>query len=187
MMRKYFSLFLIAILCMSSDITVSDIKFTSTTTFHGEKFILNGAGVRDKYYIDLYVLGLYLKKKESDANKVLDANEPQLFRLVCVSNLITAEKFNEAMEEGFSKATNGNPAQFKKEIQTLKNAFNGTWKIGDEFYIFYTPKKGLELYKNKVLKATINSGMKFKSTVMKIWLGEESVSDDLRDELLGND
>lgn len=186
-MRKYISLFLVAVLCMSSDITVSDVKFTSKSSFHGESFILNGAGIREKYYIDLYVLGLYLKKKENSANKVLKANEPQMFRLVCVSDLITAEKFNEAMEEGFSKATNGNPSQFKKEIKTLKDAFSGVWKTGDEFVIFYTPKKGLELFKNKQLKATINSGMKFKSTVMKIWLGEESVSDDLRDELLGND
>lgn len=186
-MRKFLCLFFIAVLCMSSDITVSDIKFKGNESFHGHKFVLNGAGIREKYYIDLYVLGLYLRKKETSANKVLNANEPQMFRLVCVSNLITAEKFNEAMEEGFFNATNGNPDKYKKEIQTLKDAFSGTWKIGDEFVIFYTRKGGLELYKNNQLKATINSGIQFKTTVMKIWLGPKSVSDDLRDELLGVD
>lgn len=186
-MRQFFSLFLIVLICTSSDVTISDVKFTEKYAFKGSKFVLNGAGVREKYYIDLYVLGLYVQKKTTDVDKILNANETQLFRLVCVSSLITDEKFNEAMVNAFYDATDGHPEQYATEIERLKKAFSGEWNENDEFTIYYTAKNGLELYKNNVLKDTINSGIKFKSTVMKIWLGPESVSESLKNQLLGVD
>lgn len=185
-MKKLFTLaFLLVFLC-SADIEVSDIKFTEKLAYKGSNFILNGAGVKEQYYIDLYVLGLYLKKKSDNAEDILKSNKSQVMRLVCVSSLITSERFNEAMETGFYKATNGNPAPYKKEIDILKKAFGGTWSENDEFLICYNPTTGIQLYKNKELKATIKKGIEFKSLIMKIWLGPQCVSDDLKDSLLGN-
>jgi len=186
-MRKFFSLFLIVLICSSSNITVSDVKFIHHYTFKKNKFVLNGAGVREKYYIDLYVLGLYLKSKTIDVNKILSANEPQLFRLVCVSSLITDEKFNEAMVNAFYNATDGHPEVYADEVERLKKAFSGEWNVDDEFIIHYTPEHGLELYKNKILMDVINSGLKFKIAIMKVWLGPESVSESLKNQLLGTD
>tara|TARA_B110000211_G_C14068879_1_gene548998 strand:+ start:1571 stop:2131 length:561 start_codon:yes stop_codon:yes gene_type:complete len=186
-MRKIISLFLVLVVCTSADVTISDIKFTEKYTYESDTFILNGAGVREKYYIDLYVLGLYLKSKSSDVDKILNANEPQLFKLVCVSGLITSEKFNNAMVNAFYNATDGHPEVYADEIERLKKAFSGTWNENDEFIIYYTPERGLELYKNSKLMDTINSGMGFKSAIMKVWLGPESVSESLKEQILGND
>lgn len=186
-MRKLLSLILIAIVCTSADVTVSDVPFREEISFKGTNFILNGAGIREKYYIDLYVMGLYLKAKSNDADFIMKQNAPQLIRMVCVSNLITPEKFNEAIVEGFHKATNGKPEPFKKEIDQLKSSFSDVWKVNDEFVIYYTPIGGLEIYKNSRLKTVIECKGDFKATLMKIWLGPESVSEDLKQEILGND
>tara|TARA_B100000795_G_C22805389_1_gene444508 strand:+ start:3264 stop:3824 length:561 start_codon:yes stop_codon:yes gene_type:complete len=186
-MRRLLPFFLIIIIFTTSWVVISDVKFTGEYTFSKDKFILNGAGVREKYYIDLYVLGLYLKTKTTDVNKILNTDEPQLFRLVCVSGLITDEKFNEAMVNAFYDATDGHPEIYSDEISRLKKAFSGEWRENDEFIIYYTPKKGLGLYKNNVLMDTINSGLLFKIAIMKVWLGPESVSESLKNQILGND
>ena len=186
-MRNIISLLLILVICTSADVTVSGIKFTEKFTYQTDTFILNGAGVREKFYIDLYVLGLYLKSKSNDVDKILRSNEPQLFKMVCVSGLITSEKFNTAMVNAFFNATDGHPEVYEDEIERLKKAFSGTWNENDEFIIYYTPEKGLELCKNGKLMDVINSGMGFKTAIMKVWLGPESVSESLKEQILGND
>lgn len=186
-MLKFISTILVIMVLTSSDVTISDIKFTDKYSYSSDEFVLNGAGIREKYYLDLYVLGLYLKNKTNDVNKILNANEPQLFRLVCVSNLITAEKFNNAMETAFFAATDGHPEVYDDEIRRLKIAFSGTWNVNDEFIIYYTPEKGLQLHKNNKLMDVFTSGLGFKTAIMKVWLGPESVSESLKDQILGND
>ena len=186
-MTKYISILLLLVVLTSADVTVSDVKFTEELKYNNDDFVLNGAGIREKYYIDLYVLGLYLKNKSKDVNKILNANEPQLFRLVCVSSLITSEKFNNAMENAFYDATDGHPEVYADEIRRLKIAFSGTWNVNDEFIIYYTPEKGLQLHKNNKLMDTFTSGIGFKSAIMKVWLGPQSVSESLKDQVLGND
>ena len=186
-MIKYISILLLLVVLTSSDVTVSDVKFTERFHYKNNNFVLNGVGIREKYYIDLYVLGLYLKNKSKDVNKILNANEPQLFRLVCVSSLITPEKFNIAMENAFYNATNGHPEVYADEIRRLKIAFSGTWLENDEFIIYYTPKIGLQLHKNNKLLDTFTSGIGFKTAIMKVWLGPQSVSESLKQQILGND
>ena len=178
---------MLLVVLTSSDVTVSDVKFKEKFRYKNNNFVLNGVGIREKYYIDLYVLGLYLKNKSKDVNKILNANEPQLFRLVCVSSLITPEKFNIAMENAFYNATNGHPEVYADEIRRLKIAFSGTWHENDEFIIYYTPKKGLQLHKNNKLLDTFTSGIGFKTAIMKVWLGPQSVSESLKQQILGND
>jgi hypothetical protein len=44
---------------------------------NGEKTVLNGGGLREKYgFMDLYVGGLYINKSSSDADKIILADEP---------------------------------------------------------------------------------------------------------------
>ena len=38
--------------------------------------LLNGAGVRHKYFVDVYVAGLYLEQRSSDAARIVAADAP---------------------------------------------------------------------------------------------------------------
>ena len=89
---------------------VGDAVLPVTETFHGETVTLNGAGIREKLWIDLYAAGLYLNEKSNDADRILNAEKPMAIKLHIVSKLISSDKMVEAVTEGFENSTNGNTA-----------------------------------------------------------------------------
>ncbi|MBT8406273.1 MAG: chalcone isomerase family protein [Deltaproteobacteria bacterium] len=81
------------------------------------KLMLNGAGVREKFFIDLYVGGLYLKEKNQDAKAIMDADEHMAIRLHIISSRITSKKMEKATRKGFKNATGGNIEAIKVQIE----------------------------------------------------------------------
>ena len=43
------------------------VSFNTELKLDGENLVINGAGLREKYFMDLYVAGLYGPKKTEDA------------------------------------------------------------------------------------------------------------------------
>ncbi|MDA8138188.1 MAG: chalcone isomerase family protein [Desulfobacteraceae bacterium] len=160
-------------------VTVDGVDLPDTLSIGGEQLVLNGAGVRAKkiVFVDkkLYVAGLYLKAKSSDAQKIIQADEPMALRIKIVSSLITSERFNEATKEGFQESTKGNTAPIQKEIDTFTSAFADKISNGDLFDIVYTPGTGVQVFKNGSKTATVTiAGMPIKTALFGIWLGERT-------------
>ena len=162
---------------------VGDAVLPNTATFHGEKVMLNGAGVREKLWIDLYAAGLYLNEKSSDADKIINSEKPMAIKLHIVSKLISSDKMVDAVTEGFEKSTNGNTAPIQKEIDSLLNFFKEDIKKNDVFDLVYLPTKGVVAYKNGVEKGVVE-GKEFKKALFGIWLSSNPADDGLREDLL---
>lgn len=146
---------------------------------------LNGTGVRTKWFMDLYVGGLYLQNKQTDADTILKADEPMAIRLHMVSGLITSEKMTDATLEGFENATHGETAPLQAEIDQLLSAFGEPIEEGDIFEFFYTPDSGIKIIKNGELAQTINSGNAFKQAFFGIWISDKPAQKSLKYEMLG--
>lgn len=162
---------------------IGGVSIPESFTAGKDKLVLNGAGIREKYFIDLYVGGLYLKEKTSDASKILDANEPMAVKMHIISGMITNKKMEETVREGFKKSTGGNIAPYKEKIDQMIAAFKEEIKVGDIFDIVYTPAEGTSIYKNNVLKSQVK-GLDFKKVMFGIWLGKDPADDDLKDDML---
>ncbi|MBN2768185.1 MAG: chalcone isomerase family protein [Campylobacterales bacterium] len=150
----------------------------------GNTLLLQGAGMRQKFFLDLYVAGLYTATPNHNAQKIIDADAPMALTLHIVSKLITSEKMQEATHEGFEKSTHGNRAPLNDAIQTFIAVFDEPIVKGDLFELFYTPSKGVSIYKNGKYKQTIK-GLAFKKALFGIWLGKESAQESLKKELVG--
>lgn len=146
--------------------------------------VMNGIGVRVKYFMDMYVGALYLKTKSTEAAPIIVADEPMVIRLQIVSSLVSSDVMKEAVNEGFEKSTGGNTAVIKTEIQKFMEAFNEPIKKGDVFEIAYVPGTGVTVYKNGTAKKTI-AGLPFKKALFGIWLGAKPAQEDLKKGLLG--
>ena len=146
--------------------------------------ILNGQGVRDKFFIDLYVAGLYLEEKSSDFQKIINADEPMNIRLHIVSSLITSQKMEDGTREGFENSTNGDIEPIKEKIEAFLVVFMEEIKENDIYDFLYIPNNGVLIYKNDVLKTTIN-GLNFKKALYGIWLGEKPAQNSLKKDMLG--
>jgi hypothetical protein len=163
---------------------VADVEIPDQMKAAGGDLVLNGAGIRDKMFIDLYVAGLYLQAPSASAEQVVSEDKPMALRLHIISGLITAEKMVNATNEGFELATGGNTAAIKAEIDQFINVFREEIKEGDIFDLVYVPGQGVNVTKNGVDKGIVK-GTEFKKAMFGIWLSDNPVHDGLKAELLG--
>ena len=171
------------------------IPFAQTKKYHGVSFftelklgddnlVLNGAGLREKYWMDLYVAALYVPKKTNEAGKVIYNDTEMAIHIKIISNSVTRERFIESVNEGFANTSHGKAT--KEDIKKFVGFFNEAIKEGDKINLDYLPGKGVRVTKNGSLKGTI-PGLEFKKALFSIWLGTPPVQENLKNEMLGKE
>ena len=183
--RFLFSFIGLLIICIfaQAQTKINGLTFPDTYSAGKDKLVLNGGGVRDKYWMDMYVGALYLTAKSKNAADIISANTSMTIRMCIVSGLITSDKMMSAVREGFEKSTGGKQAAFKDKIDQFQKGFSDPIKKGDVFDIVYTSET-ISIYKNSTLKVEI-PGFDFKKAVFGIWIGEEPADSDLKEGMLG--
>ena len=164
---------------------VSGVNVANKITIENTTLQLNGAGVRSKFFIDLYVGSLYLPKTSQDESSILAMPEV-VIRLNITSGMISAEKMTSGINEGFNSATNGNTKEITPQIESFLALFKSGIQEGDQFTFIADKEKGVITYKNKQRQATIK-GEAFRTALLKIWLGKDPAQQSLKDEMLGKD
>ena len=149
-----------------------------------DELLLNGAGFRKKLFIKVYAAGLYLKEKQTDPQKIMDAETPMAIRMHFVHSEVPSKKLVDAWNEGFVNGTGGNIEPIKTEIDTFNAYFSQEAKKNDIYDIIYIPEQGVSVYIKGELKGTIK-GLDFKKAVFSIWLGEKPADSKLKKKMLG--
>ena len=168
--------FFIGIESFAQTKTINGVKFPLTEKIGKNELVLNGGGLREKYWMDLYVAALYLEVKTTDASKVIYGTEEMAIHIKIISSSVTRERFLESVNEGFANATSKASAEDKKKFIGF---FSDEFKIGDVIHFDYTPDKGLKVTKNGVVKGTI-PGYDFKKSLFSIWLGSKPADENLK-------
>lgn len=185
-MKKLGAFLAVALLTSSLQAAeVAGVEIPDTLkTAAAQELKLNGAGVREKWLMDLYVGALYLKQQEKDAIKIITDESDMAIRLHMVSDLVTSEKMTSATLEGFENATHGNTAPLKTEIDAFLATFKEPIKKNDVFDLVYVPGEGIKVYKNNELKNTV-AGEAFKQALFGIWLSDQPAQKSLKTDMLG--
>lgn len=186
-MKRLILLFVTVFFLSSADVEVSGINYKTALSFKGENFELNGAGIREKYFFDLYTIGLYVKSKTTNGSSIINSLDNKFVRIVVVSSLITADRFGKGMNDGFEKSTGGNTEYIAPQIAQLKKGFGKDFNVGDEFFIYFGGNKETQIFKGDQLKITIPPNKEFQKALLGMWIGENPVVGDLKEELLGTD
>ncbi len=164
---------------------VAGIEIPETFESDGVSLVLNGAGIRTRYFLDVYVGGLYLKKTSTDAAAIMNADEPMAIKMWIVTGLITNDRMQKSIEEGFQKSTRGNTAPIREKINALIDVYDEEINDEDVFGLVYLPGQGLNVYKNGVYRATIECGLPFKRALFGIWVSDRPVQTSLKHGMLG--
>ena len=187
-MKKVVTLFFVMILMVSADVEILDVDYKSKEKFLNENYVLNGAGIRDKFIFDIYTIGLYVKEKSTSGSTILNSDANKYVRIVIVSRLVTAERFSDGLDEGFEKSTGGNTEPIKEEIELVRKGFGADFEKGDEFIIFFDKSGETTIYKKGRKPYVVPSKNKvFQKALLGMWIGKDPILDDLKDELLGID
>ena len=187
MFRKHFFLLTLILIIMSPAINAKEIggiNMPESLESGQAKLMLNGAGVREKFFMDLYVGGLYLKEKSQDAKAIIEADKPMAIRLHIISSMITSKKMEKATREGFENATGGNTEAIKVQIEEFISVFKEEIKEGDIYDLIYVPGKGVEVSKNNKSRSIIKD-FPFKKAMFGIWLSDKPAQKNLKKAMLG--
>ncbi|ROT98367.1 chalcone isomerase [Marinobacter sp. R17] len=186
MMKKVTSALLLtlALVGPASALTLEGVDVPEQMKADSSDLVLNGAGVRSKWFLDLYVGSLFVPQKQSNPKAIIDADQPQAIRLDIISGMITSDRMTEATMEGFEASTHGDMAPVKQEIDQFMGVFKEEIKEGDVFDLVYVPNEGVQVFKNGTKKDTI-PGLEFKKALFGIWLSDEPAQEDLKEAMLG--
>jgi len=167
-------------------VEVRGVKFADTTSVAGQSLQLNGAGVRVKVIIDVYAAGLYVAKRETSATSLLSQPGAKSMQIVLLRDL-TGEDFADAMIKGFRKNNaEADVARFQARLDELRKtmiAF-GTVKKGTAIQLNLVPGVGIRTLVDGAPKGPDIQGDDFYAALLKIWLGNKPVDDDLKEGLL---
>jgi hypothetical protein len=165
---------------------VADVRVAESAQVGNATLQLNGAGVRTRVIVDVYVAALYLGKKAGSAEEVLaDAGNKRiaLHMLYGMSSGKLLDAFKSALEANLSAAElSALDAQLKK-FYALFAALSYV-NNGDLILIDYVPATGTKVTINGVERGVVE-GAEVNRALLKIWLGENPVQKDLKKELLG--
>lgn len=182
---KYLLLFIfVCLTSMNADQEIGGIKIPGSIKVADQQLTLNGAGTREKFWMDMYVGALFVKTKTQNATEIIAANDIMVMELTIVSGLITSQKMSDAVDEGFIKSTNNSLSSLQTRINQFKQIFKDEIKKGDKYVFQYEPSKGLSIIRNGKLSAII-PGLDFKKALFGIWLCDNPADKDLKLQLLG--
>lgn len=152
----------------------------------GDEYLkINGGGIREKMFLDLYIGVLYLREKSSDAQAIINSDEPMAIKMRVVSSMVSKENMEEAIRTGFEKSTGNNITPLKAKIdQLITSGFKDEISVGDIYDLIYLPSKGTTLYKNNEALTTL-TGLDFKKALFGIWLCDQPADENLKNKMLG--
>ncbi len=158
------------------------------TRLDGVDLVLNGAGLRNFLFLDVYVMALYLPQRMTDANAVLRHDLPRRVRISLLREF-SAERDLEFLMNGLE--ANNTPTELAAIQVQLEHFLRllramGTIAKGSVVQLDYLPNVGTRVWLNQRLLGTV-AGAAFNRAILKIWLGDEPTQADLKRALLGEE
>jgi hypothetical protein len=148
--------------------TLAGVTLPDTATVGGQSLVLNGLGLREKYFFDIYVGGLYLPAKTTDSAKAIADDVPKRIVMSFIYSSVPKDKMNETFDESFGKQGAAGTAQASNKA--ILEGWMEDLVAGDVVVIDYVPGTGTTVtVKNKV-KGTI-PGVDFMKVLWSVYVG----------------
>ncbi len=169
-------------------VTLSGVEIPNALSLAngGPTLILNGAGIREKLFLDIYIGALYLPAKTSDAQAILSGSGPACVVMHFLYKEVSKEKITGAWADGL--AANHTAAEMQA-LQPQLDKFNALFRTmhrSESIRICYLPGTGTEVQINGERRGNVE-GESFFHSLLGIWLGAHPVTNALKQAMLGID
>lgn len=161
---------------------LAGVTLPDTAEVDGEPLVLNGMGLREKFFIDVYVAGLYLPAKQKSGEAVLKADTPR--RLVMHFTYdVSKDQVCDAWKESLAGNRPNASAALKKDFDTLCSWMEDVGE-GEQMVFTYVPSEGTAVEVKGEAKGTIE-GKEFADALFASWIGDKPATGKLKKGLLG--
>jgi hypothetical protein len=162
---------------------VSGIRMPEIVSVGGVELRLNGMGLfKQKIFVKIYVIGLYLEEPTADAGTAVTADEAKRIVFVMLRD-IGRETFVEAVETAIMRNSRSAMPTLRARLDLLEQALPAL-KKGNTVDLTYLPGVGT-LVRGQGREMTI-PGKDFADALFSAWLGSEPVDARLKRKLLGD-
>jgi hypothetical protein len=182
--------FRIVLLCMLAvpawAADVAGVRIDERASVAKTDLVLNGAGLRKRLFFEVYAMGLYVREKSSSDAAILRQSGPKRIALHMLRD-VPADQFSDALADGIRE--NHSEADVKALLPRLADLVAIMAQVKEA-------KKGMLITLDWMGSGTLVSidgkavgraiaGEEFYRALLRIWLGERPVQDDLKKALLG--
>jgi hypothetical protein len=186
-MKKLALLTLVAFpLCLSAaegQRTLKGVTMPLSAQVDGRTLVLNGMGLRTKFFFKVYVAGLYLEKPSSDGAEVASSEQFKRLDLVFLRS-VGGKTVAEALAEDFANNAGDAMPALKARIERFEKLIPDVKKGGRMSFV-YRPGAGLEVLADGSEAGSIE-GKDFADMLFRVWVGEKPADKALKAGLLGN-
>ncbi|PKO39188.1 MAG: hypothetical protein CVU33_05890 [Betaproteobacteria bacterium HGW-Betaproteobacteria-6] len=165
---------------------VAGVRVDDTVRVGSSDLVLNGAGLRSKFFFKVYVGALYVSQKATSSTAVYDSPQPRRMVMRMMRDL-DSDSLNSALDDGLKN--NHSPAELaelKTQADQLGAIMKGIGKAreGDTIGIDFSGD-GIAVSLNGEMRGKV-AGAGFAKALLKVWLGEKPVDASLKKALLGS-
>lgn len=164
---------------------VGGVKVEEKAQVGGQELVLNGAGLRTKFFIKVYVGALYVAQKTNSPAAIMDNPAPRRMVLRMLREM-DADSLYGALDEGLrNNLTAAELAELKPQADQLGTIMKGigTVREGDGIAIDFGAD-GIEVGLNGKPRGKVE-GAAFGKALLKVWLGDQPADASLKKALLG--
>ena len=166
---------------------VAGVKIEEKEKLASAELTLNGAGLRKRAFFQVYAIGLYLPEKKSVVTEVMAATGPKRVAIHMLRD-VDADQFAGALADGVKDNHNEADAkvleprvkQLAATMMEMKEA-----KKGMRITLDWLPAAGTQVTVDGKPAGAPIPGEDFYRALLRIWLGDKPVQDDLKKALLG--
>lgn len=165
---------------------VAGVQVEEKAKVGSQDLVLNGAGIRSKVFIKVYIGALYVPQKASSAAALVDGNGPRRMSLRLLRD-VDADSLYNALRDGLKdNSSEAEQAAFKPQQDQFAAIMRkvGNAKNGDTVTLDFSGE-GVAVSFNGESKGAV-AGAPFAKALLKVWLGDNPVDGSLKKALLGS-
>ena len=175
----------LSLLLLSSQafaLDVAGVNVAPTVSSRQKTLTLNGAGIRKKLFIKIYVGSLYTERKVTTPAQLLADPGEKLIRMSFVHKKVEKEKIIEVFAEGLS---NNSPiVRGSANAKAFLSWFTSDFVAGDTVDISISPDGTVSATHNGKVLGTLRDPA-VAQAVLLIWFGEKPADGGLKKGMLG--
>jgi hypothetical protein len=180
------SLCLVSVNTLAAPLEIHGVKVEDSADVRGTKLQLNGAGTRYKGPFKVYVASLYLGKRATTLDEVVNQPGPKRMSVTMVRDIDAAELgklLTRGVEDNVSK---GELSSLVPGLIRMGQVFADQKKLaaGDNFLLEWVPGVGSVLTVRGKVQGEPFKEAEFFRAIMSIWMGPAPADFKLKDALL---
>jgi hypothetical protein len=160
---------------------VGGVTFPEEASVGGTMLPLNGVGIRERFFFDIYAAGLYLPTPTEDAVQAIESDVPKRIEVRFLYRHVTRQQAVDALRWRLMESPAA--ASIADQVETFIGWLSD-FDRGDQILFDYVPGVGTSVTLHGETKGMM-PGLSFMRAVWGIFLGEKPITEQLKRGMLG--